>query len=954
MVDTEKEVKRLVFNRFMAFKNGEFCFGPNLELLIKQKSISPEDAIKIILELMYDVVNYNFNNNDVVEEFKSLVEKVSEYNLNMQGTVKNAVLFFKDYSYEIELFTRFSSNLKISEKYKNDISFVFDDIKSKKDNDDSIKVDAIPYQNSNNSSKDNKNTAISLYIREKMQLDKEIRDLSKDLRKHHPRNWRELLKETEVYKKRHGLDTQEEMNKKPTDTDIKKLKVRSDYLSNKLESTIKSYSDFIYKLINLMEGFSDDELNQTLQHLTLIRNELSDYKKLCQNFERLDEISEKIKKADNDLNTIKQDNQHILYGISTVELKILHEQYNEYSRLMKKANSLAETNFTFYSKLKSKLKELINNVEKIRNPSDKKELFDNLNKLNAENNRISDHLIEINDTLTNKDFKYFTSLEQVNDETILLNILMEELNQLPYENLEKKIIIQEKHYHELYEKEQKKLKIRSDYLLNKIKYSIKSYDSLIMEINSELEKFPNDNELNQMHEQLKSTYNNLKEYQDYCNDYNVLDSISEKIKTADNELKHLISNFKQNALERRLSQLRILEDKFDEYSDLRDKVRYLLDNRLIFFSEFDSKLDNLIDDSAKLSIHINKKELSSNLEQLKNECLVISNNLETIKNVIISKDITSFVSIGQANTEMMALNGFFDELSQISLEYFDEKLIELEKVYQRLLSQSNKIMSGNVEGLLEECNKYFKRPMFKRQLKKYNLGDDELDIIKKDIQNDIINYVIVEGDDLKDIIKTRCQEFRKDNPEFGEKEIDDLLNSLTFPDIDSKVVNESKNQVKMDYLNGDITFNQVELKLNNYINKKLRESDQLNELERIRNNPRVPAIKVHLTQEENDEIYVITKQEITSDYGINGTVVNRVYFWMNKKIRENQSEARGRLNIIKREFSTLTNLDENQQNEFIHQIEFNINDNKIKYYEITEEYIVELSENFINYGKLEL
>ena len=103
-----------------------------------------------------------------------------------------------------------------------------------------------------------------------------------------------------------------------------------------------------------------------------------------------------------------------------------------------------------------------------------------------------------------------------------------------------------------------------------------------------------------------------------------------------------------------------------------------------------------------------------------------------------------------------------------------------------------------------------------------------------------------------------------------------------------------------------------------------------------------------------NEIYIIVENEIFSEYGIRGKVVNRVNFWTKKKIRKNQSEARNRLNVIKRDFTNLTQLDTKQQAEFVNQIEYYINNNQIKYFDITEDNINKISVNFIKNGQIKL
>ena len=51
-----------------------------------------------------------------------------------------------------------------------------------------------------------------LSVRERMALDKEIRRVSSEIRKEHPSDWREILKSTDVYKKRHNISYSENQN----------------------------------------------------------------------------------------------------------------------------------------------------------------------------------------------------------------------------------------------------------------------------------------------------------------------------------------------------------------------------------------------------------------------------------------------------------------------------------------------------------------------------------------------------------------------------------------------------------------------------------------------------------------------------------------------------------------------------------------------------------------------
>ena len=502
----------------------------------------------------------------------------------------------------------------------------------------------------------------------------------------------------------------------------------------------------------------------------------------------------------------------------------------------------------------------------------------------------------------------------------------------------------------------KKLKIKSKNLSKKLDFVMQDYYNFSKKLLFDLKeiKYEYHDEFDPIISDLDLMMDKLIDYENKCNNLNIVNDLVIKVEETSKYLKSIKKEYNNKLLKINNLEQETIESKIDEYNELILNVELILENKLSTYSQSNSKLSEMINETMQFSSYVDAEDLLNNLEKIKSEDKSNSKFFNYYKKRLEKMSLNNHNNVEQVNHEINNLNQLFIEINQINVEDFVKSVTEQEKVYQELLSINNKYASANVKKLLYETEKYFKRPMFVRQLKKFNLDDGELDMIRKDIGNDIVNQIIVDDGNLKEIIKKRCRDFRKNNFRIDEEEIDNILKDFTFSEIAQDVVDECKDKVKIDFLEGNITINQVELKLNNYINKKLRESDQLEELERIKNNPRVPAIKIHLTQEENDEIYIITKEEIISEYGIDGNVENRVYFWMNKKIRENQSEARGRLNSIKREFSTLTKLDNDQQNEFIHQIEFNINDNKIKYYEITEEYIVELSEYFINYGKLEL
>lgn len=511
---------------------------------------------------------------------------------------------------------------------------------------------------------------------------------------------------------------------------------------------------------------------------------------------------------------------------------------------------------------------------------------------------------------------------------------------------------------QLSEKAVKKLKIRSDYLLNRVKQLIKEYSSLLNEVSGELEHINgefSDEELRKFKSEIQYNQRILSSYKNKCNNFKLLDEISEKIDNSYAEFEIIKNTINQHLSEIRMARYEAIRDRREEFDELLNKAQSILDNEMSTYNELNSKLIKLIDDTKQFDDHVDKEGLLVNIKRICIQLTQKFENLKIIEGELRKIDSNYYFEIPSLNTNIKLVNSIIGKLDQINFEIFEKQIKNVEEIYLNLPKIDKKDLSGNVEKLLEEYEKCFNRPMFKHQLKKYNLEKYELEYIKNDIMVDIVNKVITdENTNFKKIIIERCTEFRKNNSEVDENEIDNLLNNIDFLDLDENIVNECKIQVKKDFLEGNITLNQVELKVWNYINKKIKETNQLKELERIKTNPNVPRIKIYLSQEETNEIYILAKKEILSIYGIRGTVEDRVYYLVNQKIRENQSQARGRLNIIRRDFSNLTELNRNQQEEFTYQIEYFINENKIKPHDITEENIIKLSKDFMSYGKLKL
>ena len=198
MNEKDFKAKNLVYNRYVTVDNGNIDFNSELKSFIDKNDISQEDAINIIYELMYCVINYNYDENEVNNELYNLIDKIKGYNSD-EEIIKNSVIFFKDYSHEKDLINTFKKCLKDGEKVEDS------------------KVNIL---NSYYKSKYPANGK-KFSPREIRQIDEEIRMLGAYIRKENPHDWREILKSTTIYKIRHGIDDNENKDKN-TSINIKK------------------------------------------------------------------------------------------------------------------------------------------------------------------------------------------------------------------------------------------------------------------------------------------------------------------------------------------------------------------------------------------------------------------------------------------------------------------------------------------------------------------------------------------------------------------------------------------------------------------------------------------------------------------------------------------------------------------------------------------------------------
>ena len=124
-----------------------------------------------------------------------------------------------------------------------------------------------------------------LSVRERMALDKEIRRVSAEIRKEHPSDWREILKSTDVYKKRHNISDSENQNTetKKTTKPIKNTSPNKNKLKKDIEKP-DTYKKVVPKKNVKTKNKDNSKVYFSIKELNDIENKLKKNSDLINDF----------------------------------------------------------------------------------------------------------------------------------------------------------------------------------------------------------------------------------------------------------------------------------------------------------------------------------------------------------------------------------------------------------------------------------------------------------------------------------------------------------------------------------------------------------------------------------------------------------------------------------------------------------------------------------------------
>ena len=754
-----------------------------------------------------------------------------------------------------------------------------------------------------------------------------------------------------------------------SDEDIKNLIVELNRIPKKLESLNDKYDSFIKNIDSYSNNVTNDlwfyDLSQLKDKINSIIDVLSDYKnqydkyKQFKDLKQLNDLISVINDSEKDLEDMKtkfedcknlasrsesivDDYKKFLQTIN-VNLNKSHEKFcdDELKLIQAKINYyylflLKNQKYCFDYKKSGELLDILDNyTEELDKTKDILDSTINLSK------KFNSTIIEYNVFLADFDLKinelkneYYDcdDLENLQKE---VNTRMEELSNrfnryFDFDNIDQLFNELDPEYNYLNKMDDK---------FNECSNISKEFDSIINDYSkfiSQLESYWSEEDILNLNEHIREFVKKAETESDNLLDYQLKSFIFEDKEELDNMLFESKKNLEK-----------LNEDFNKSKKDLYDKslqdMKLLLDKKLDVYSNLNSKTTSIRDNTIEFNDMTNENDLLNNLNEIDSKLDQYYNDLSKIKDYL---DETTMINTIQVK-DIDYMDSIRKNLNQITFEDLEKSVSEMEDKYEAVSNQNNKLTNDS-EKLLNEFVKYLKKPILRQQLKKYNLKDDEFSSIKNKIRDDIINQQIEDKPDFKNLIETSFEEFINTQRDFDENQLDDLIDIGNFKDVDEKILSECKNLIKKDLTTGNIKSNNAKLKFRMYVNNKINEDNQLKDLDKIRNSSNVPKNKIYLSQEEREEIYESVKNQIISENSIKGTVEDRVEFLNNQKIKSNQSKARGKLTIMRRDFNKLLKLDIQQQDKFVSEIELMIDENKIKHEDITEENIIKLSHEFLN------
>ena len=202
----------------------------------------------------------------------------------------------------------------------------------------------------------------------------------------------------------------------------------------------------------------------------------------------------------------------------------------------------------------------------------------------------------------------------------------------------------------------------------------------------------------------------------------------------------------------------------------------------------------------------------------------------------------------------------------------------------------------------------------------------------------------------KDKAKGIKYQFRLDDIGSIKIDIDKLLQDIDLTQYDDEIIKYCKENILIDLSEKKITEKEVKAQFEYYVESKETEAINLRIHSDLFYNLAEPEVELLLTQEEKFEVYENVKDMICD--GFKGSVYDLLVEEMTKIVDENQNRAKTEFEKYSNRLSDLTDLTDDEIDEYIKLILSFIENNEIKVENISEIFIIKTGNEYHLMGKI--
>jgi len=427
-------------------------------------------------------------------------------------------------------------------------------------------------------------------------------------------------------------------------------------------------------------------------------------------------------------------------------------------------------------------------------------------------------------------------------------------------------------------------------------------------------------------------------------------------------------NNKKNDFEEFLEREERLKKQFDkkvlDYKELYSSGVNHLNGIIVKCESIEVEIDSLLKNIDDLDtdfvsedeIKLLKNKISDTLDESKTFKSEINDSLNDLYE--FEHMIDNFNKIYMIDSSIELLQNFIDNVDLIKLDYFNKKLTDFKTNFNELYALEQDLNSIDERTLekIDSVKEIFEDDFFSFEIMEFNFSNEDIINIKKDIIKDIKNKKF-DGEIDSGFIIGYFKRYQN-NYNLSEEELDYLIKNIDLSNYDEDTIDYSKKMTLEYSKDNKMEREEIILRFKNYLLVKNREKNYLIKLDSIfdvldlENNDYFNEYS--LTEDELNEVYDKSKQRILKGY--KGSVNKLVNDEMTEFNEELKTKARESLEIFykRSDFYEITHLKRLESGRFINKIEDFIEINEIRSDNISKENMIILSQCFIENKTIEV